>query len=623
MLGLARVGVTDNFFDLGGHSLLATRLMARIRESLRVEVALRKLFEAPTVGGLAAAVEEELRGGAKILVRGVRRAPREGGGPQQFPVSYAQRRLWFLDQLEPGSATYNIPAAVRLRGPLDLAALEQTFRELVRRHESLRTRFTTLDGQPVQVIDPDADFELSPVDLESLPEAEREAESRRLMRQEAGRGFDLSRGPLFRLTLLRLAPDEHVLLLVLHHIISDGWSMGVLVSELGALYDAFSRGAESPLEELPIQYADYAAWQREHLTGETLEAQLAYWRERLQGAPVLELPTDRPRPAAQSFRGATHTSVLSEELTGELRRVSRAEGVTLFMTLLAAFKILLYRYTGQQDLVVGTPVAGRTQVEAEGLIGFFVNTLAIRTQVEGGERFAQLLVRVREATLGAYAHQHVPFERLVEELQPERSLSHTLLFQVSLVLQNAPLPELELSGLSLSPVEMEGETAKFDVTLAVQEKGDELHARWEYNTDLFDAETIGRMAGHFRNLLAHACERPDLPASGLELLSAEERRRLLLDAADPTPLPPPDGCLHRLFEAQAARTPTAAAVVAAGRQLTYSELNEHASQLAAHLRALGVGAESRVGVCLERGWETPVALLGVLKAGAAYVPLDP
>ncbi|HLL83363.1 MAG TPA: condensation domain-containing protein, partial [Longimicrobium sp.] len=433
VLGLARVGVHDSFFDLGGHSLLATRVASRARELFGVELPLRALFEGPTVAALAGRVEEMRRAELPVLPPVV---PVGRTGP--LPPSFAQERLWFIDRLEPGGAVYNLPAAWRLKGALDLAALQRALGEIVRRHEALRTVFTEVDGSPVQVIAPAGGFALAVEDLSGLAEADRGAAVERRAGEEARRAFDLSAGPLFRAALLRVAREEHVLLLSMHHIVSDGWSMGVISGELSALYSAYREGRPSPLPELEVQYADYAVWQREQLEGRVLDRQLAYWRERLAGAPeLLELPTDRPRPPVQTYRGATVPVEISLGLLERLRALGRTEGATLYMTLLGAFQVLLAKYSGSEDVVTGSPIAGRTRKEIEELIGFFVNTLVLRTDLSGDPSFREVLRRVREATLGAYAHQELPFERLVAELQPERSLSHSPLFQVMFALQNA------------------------------------------------------------------------------------------------------------------------------------------------------------------------------------------
>jgi amino acid adenylation domain-containing protein len=547
-------------------------------------------------------------------------APRKGEG---VPLSFAQQRLWFLDQLEPGLPVYNIPEAIRLSGRLDAEALRRALNEVVRRHESLRTTFVVKDGRPVQSIAPSLALALPVLDLRDLPEGVREEEARRLAREEAQRPFDLSAGPLVRASLLRLGEEEHVALLTVHHIVSDGWSMDVLVRELAALYDAYSQGKPSPLAELPVQYADYAAWQREWLSGGRLESQLSYWKGQLEGAPALELPTDRPRQAAQTYGGATETFSVSRETSDALKALTQSEGATLFMTLLAAFQILLSRYARQEDVVVGTPIAGRNHPDTENLIGFFVNTLALRTKVDGAASFRELLRRVRELTLKAYDNQDVPFEMLVEELSPGRARGHMPLFQVGFTMQNAQGKAVELRGLSVSHVGVGSGTTKLDLSLLTAETGRGLAATFEYNTDLFDAATVRRMAGHFVNLLDAVAEDAGRPVAELSLLSDDERRRVLFEWNDTRRGGEGPALLHELFERQAALTPEAAAVVFGEELLTYGELDARANRLARYLQALGAGPDVPVGVLLERSAEMVVALLGVLKAGAAYVPLDP
>jgi natural product biosynthesis luciferase-like monooxygenase protein len=540
-----------------------------------------------------------------------------------FPTSFAQQRLWFLDQLNPGSTLYNLPMAVRLHGPLDLRALEQTFSQIVRRHEALRTTFSVMDGQPVQVITSAVVESLPLLDLSHLPVAERETQARRLAAEDARQSFDLTRGPLFRIRLVKLEETDHVLLLTAHHIISDGWSKSVLTREIRTFYEAFSQGRPSPLPKLPIQYADFALWQREWLQGEVLAAELRYWKSRLEGAATLDLPTDRPRPALQTFHGADYFFTLPESLTLSLREVGQGEGVTLFMTLLAAFQVLLSRYSGQEDITVGTAVAGRNRAETEDLIGLFINTLALRTDLTGEPSFIEVLRRVREVALGAYAHQDVPFEKLVEELQPERDLSRSPLFQVMFALQNVPREDLSLSGLSLSPVETSSGMSRFDISLSMTERGDQLRGMVEYNTDLFDAGTIERMMGHFQTLLASIAADPRRPIKELPLLTETERHRIVSEWNDTAKQFPPDKCIHELFAEQAALTPDEIAVFFEDKQLTYRELDQRSNQLAHHLQELGVGPETLVGLCMDRALEMVVGLLGILKAGGAYLPLDP
>jgi amino acid adenylation domain-containing protein/non-ribosomal peptide synthase protein (TIGR01720 family) len=619
VLAVKQVSIHDNFFDLGGHSLLATQLISRLRDTFCVEFPLRGLFDCPTVAGLSERLEQFLRT-ELLVVPPLLPVSRFG----EMLLSFAQARLWFLEQLEPGSSAYNIPSAVRLTGSLHVAVLEQSLNEIVQRHEVLRTTFAVVSGEPIQVIAPVLALTIPRVDLRNLPEAQQEAQVERLATEEAQQPFDLAKGPLLRATLLHLDEAEHVLLLTMHHIVSDGWSMGVLIRELAALYEAFSTGKPSPLPELPIQYADFAHWQRQWLQGEVLTAQLSYWQQQLTGAPaLLELPTDRPRPAVQTFRGATQFLALPEPLSQKLKTLSQRSGVTLFMTLLAAFQTLLYRYTGQEDICIGSPIANRNRSETEELIGFFVNTLVLRADMSENPSFQELLSRVREVTLGAYAHQDLPFEQLVEALQPERNLSHQPLFQVMFALQNAPMPALELPNLTLSSLEIESGTAKFDLTLSMEDTEQGLVGSLEYNTDLFHGTTISRMLGHFQTLLEGIVAEPEQRLSDLPLLTQPERQQLLVEWNGTQAAYPKDVCIHQLFEAQVDRTPEAVAVVFENQQLTYGELNRRANQVAHHLRSLGVSPDDLVGICVERSLELVVGLLGILKAGAAYVPLDP
>ena len=539
--------------------------------------------------------------------------PTPHAGPR--PLSFAQQRLWFLDQMQPGTSVCVIPVAKRLVGPLDVDVLQDALSEVVRRHEILRATFTVIEGRPVQVVSAPSRLPLPVIDLQHVPEAEREAEATAHAREEAGKIFDLARGPLFRAVLLRLRPEEHLLVITMHHLVSDGWSLGVLARELGTLYPTLLAGRPSPLPELPVQYADFASWQRTWLTGDRLQSQLDYWRGRLLPVPaVLALPTDRPRPPVQSFRGAGHAFRLSTALTGHLSRLSRREGVTLFMTLLAAFKALLARYTGSHDIVVGTPIANRVRVELEGLVGFFANTLVLRTDLSGKPTFRELVRRVRDVALGAFEHQDVPFEKLVEELHPERTLGHNPLFQVTFVLQNAPhTREFDVVASTGS---------MFDLTVFMSVDGDGLSGTIEYKADLFDAPSIARMAEHFRILLEGMVEDPDRALEELPMLTAAERHQLLVEWNDTATAYPRDHCIHHLFAEQAYRTPDAVALVLGDETVTYGELDRRAEEIADHLRRWSVGPDVPVGVWMERSIELIVVLLGILKAGGAYVPLD-
>jgi amino acid adenylation domain-containing protein/non-ribosomal peptide synthase protein (TIGR01720 family) len=621
VLRLKRVGIHDNFFELGGHSLLATQIISRVREVFQVELPLRSLFEYPALADLAMRIEEARLAGQGQSSPPIKPVARDGS----LPLSFAQQRLWFLDQYEPNSSFYNIPIALRLRGALQVAVLEQSFQEIIRRHEVLRTTFVSREGRPIQVILPSVQLTVPVIDLSELREPEREACARELAAAEAQRPFDLSCGPLLRVTLLRLGDTDHSLLFILHHIVSDGWSTGLFVNEFNALYAAFKAGEPSPLPELPIQYADYAVWQREWLQGEVLEDQLAYWRQQLGGSrTVLELPTDGLRPAVQSFRGAMKYFVLPAGLAESLRILSRREGATLFMTLLAAFQTLLHRYTGQTSISVGTPIAGRSRTETEPLIGFFVNTLVLRAEVAGDPNFKDLLKQVRELALGAYAHQDVPFEKLVEELEPERSLSHSPLFQVMLVFDAALQESLNGGDLEFSSFMSESTTAKFDLTLFLSESEDgSLAGTIEYNTDLFERSRIDRMIEHFQTLLNGIAADPEQRLSQLPLLTDTEEHRLLVEWNETEAEQVPHQGIHEWFASQAGLTPDRIAVVCEGRQLSYGELNARANQVAHHLRELGVGPDVLVAISMERSIEMVVGMLAILKAGGAYVPLDP
>jgi alpha-ketoglutarate-dependent taurine dioxygenase len=528
VLGVSCLGIHDNFFDLGGHSLMATTVAARIRDTFQVEMPLRRLFERPTVATLAGSVDDEIRDGHGLHTPPIGAAPRDG----ELPLSFAQQRLWFLDQLSPGSASNNIPGGVRLKGALNIEALERSLGEIIRRHESLRTRLVTRRGDPVQVIDEPGRWALPVEDLSRLSEAEAEAEVQQRATADAGQPFDLSLGPLLRIKLLRLGPDEHALLVTMHHIISDGWSLGVFVQELATLYEAFCQGRPSPLPELSIQYGDYAVWQRTQLQGKGLERQVEYWKRQLKDAPpVLELLSDRRRPEKQRFRGAVRSMALSKDLTEAVKNLSRDENATLFMTLLAAFKVLLYHHSRQEDLVVGTDVANRNRVETENLIGFFVNQLVLRTDLSGKPAFQEILRRVREVTLDAYAHQDMPFDKLVEVLKPERSLKYSPIFQVKLVLQNAPMPPLELANLSLAAVPIKSGVSRFDLTLLFWEEEDGLKGSIEYNTDLFDATSIMRLSGLFETILQFVTGKPQASLAEIEeTIVAFEREQLREEA---------------------------------------------------------------------------------------------
>ncbi|HVH14025.1 MAG TPA: condensation domain-containing protein, partial [Longimicrobium sp.] len=618
VLRVERVGAADDFFALGGHSLIATRLASRVREAFGIELPLRALFEASTVAALAERVDALRRAGAASAAPPLVPVDRD----RPLPLSFAQQRLWFIDQLEPGSAAYHMPFALRVRGALDLPALERALAELVHRHEALRTRFAAVDGEPVQVIDPAGHFHLPVIDLSAS--ADGEGELRALAAEEARRPFDLAAGPLMRGAAVRMADDDHAVLVTLHHIVSDGWSMGVLAREVSELYAAFAEGRESPLAPLPVQYADYAVWQRAWLTGDVLDAQLGYWRTQLAGAPpLLELPTDHPRPARPGDAAGRVPFALSADATRALRTLARDSGATVFMALLGGLGALLSRYAGQDDVVIGSPVANRTRLETEGLIGFFANTLALRTDLAGDPTVRGLLARVRETVLEAQAHQDLPFERLVEELAPERSLQHSPLFQVLFVLQNAEAGAAPMGGLRTEPLGTGAEAARFDLQVTIADAGDAIRGAFSYRAELWDAGSMERMAAHLARLLEGMADAPDRRLSEIGMLPDAERAQVVdtwnaTDAAYPS-----DRCVHELFAATASRLPDAPAVQSAAGTLTYAELDARSNRLARYLRARGVGPDARVGICLERGPDMMIAVLGVLKAGAAYVPVDP
>ncbi|MBV9790045.1 MAG: AMP-binding protein, partial [Chloroflexi bacterium] len=603
-----------------GHSLNATQVIARLRTASGRDLPLPLIFEHPQLSALAAAIDQALPGASTLDALPLVPQPRQADQP--LPLSFAQQRLWLLQQITPEDASYNIPLALELTGQLDVAALHRSLSLIVARHEVLRTSFALHGDVPVQQIAPTLTLPLPLVDLTQLPAAERSIQAAETMRMTAQHPFDLAHGPLLLAALLRFAPDQHRLLLTLHHIAADGWSTSVLVRELSAAYAAYRANAEPVLPALPIQYADYAVWQRQWMQGDVLDRLLGYWTQQLAGSPpILELPTDYSRPTTFEFHGAEHTFVIDPELTAQLHALSQREDVTLFMTLLATFNVLLSRYTGQHDLVVGSPVAGRSAPDVEPLIGFFVNMLALRTDLSGNPSFRDLLARVRETCLAAYAHQDLSFEQLVEALQPQRDLSRTPIFQVLFALQNTPHIEISLPELTATPFEVENTTAKYDLSVTLTETDGGLACTIEYRTDLFAPATIARLAAHFQTLLAAVVRDPSQQIGRLPLLSQDERHQLLaVNTAQPVAA---EATLHELFEAQAARTPEAVAVVWEDQQLSYDQLNRRANQLAHYLRARGVGPEMRIGLCVERSLDLIVGLLGILKAGAAYVPLDP
>ncbi|MBV9790782.1 MAG: amino acid adenylation domain-containing protein, partial [Chloroflexi bacterium] len=621
VLKVERIGIHDNFFERGGHSLMATQVVSRLRDALALEIPLRTLFEKPTIAGMSQRIEVARQDARRWAQPELRPASRDGA----LPLSFAQQRLWFLDQLEPGNSFYNMHVALELTGRLDREAVERSLNAIIARHESLRTTFAMIDNQPAQLIAPELTIALPIVDLRDLPAAERGAAALRLAAEEVGQPFDLAHGPLVRAKLWQLEQDRQMVVLTIHHIISDGWSMGVLVRELFAFYRAYATAADAqiaaPFAPLPIQYADFAVWQRSWLQGDVLAEQIDYWKQQLADLTVLELPTDRPRPPVLSFRGATRSFELPPELTAKLLRLSQQADVTLFMTLLAGFQVVMARYSGQTDIAVGSPIANRTRSELEDLIGFFVNMLVLRSDLSDAPTVRQLLQRVRDTALSAYAHQDLPFEMLVEELQPERSLSYNPLFQVGFALQNTPKESADLPGLELRSLEVTSRTATFDLSLFMSEGPHGIAGLLEYNTDLFDESTIARLIGHFGTVLDAMAAAPEQPVTALPLLTEAEQQQLT--AWNDTAAPVPQQWAHERFATQAERTPDAIALIAGNQRLSYAELNARANQLAHHLRALGAAPGVRIGLCADRSPELVIGLLGILKAGAAYVPLDP
>ncbi|MEH2028366.1 MAG: amino acid adenylation domain-containing protein [Nostoc sp.] len=628
VLRLEQISVHDNFFEIGGHSLLATQVISRIRDTYQLDLPLRRLFDAPTVASLAESIETELKQNSEWQTWAM-----SGDKPlhiyapvtrnQNLPLSFAQQRLWFLEQLLPDSPFYNFPQTFRLFGQVNLRALEQSINEIVRRHEVFRTTFASLNGQPVQIITPALSIPIKLVDLRSLSESQKDTEIQRLMIEEFQQPFNINRGPLLRTTLLQLDVEKYLLLLSIHHIVFDGWSVGVLFRELTLLYQTFTNGLPSPLAELPIQYADFAVWQRQWLQGKVISEQLVYWKQQLANLPILQLPSDRTRLAIQTYRGARQPLALSKSLSEAVTWFSQQERVTLYMTLLAAFQTLLFRYTSSEDIFVGSLIANRHHQQIENLIGFFVNTLVLRSDFSGSPSFRQLLKQVRKVTLEAYAHQDIPFEKLVEELEPERDLSRHPLFQICFALQNVPMQALELSGLSINHCLEHNGTAKFDLFLELFETPDGISGWFEYSTDLFDAATISRIGEHFQTLVAGIVANPNEKVADLPLLTPTERQQLLVEWNQTQADYPQQKCIHQLFEAQVERQPSSVAAIFADQQITYRELNARANQLARHLQTLGIGADVLVGICVERSLETIIALLAVLKAGGAYIPLDP
>ena len=621
VLDVRPIGIHDNFFDLGGHSLAATRILSRVVRSFQVSLRLTHLFQAPTIAGLAGHITEQpsVRG-VPATFDPVRKHPEI----ESCPLSLTQQRLWFLHQLEPESCAYNLLSVTLLTGPLDVTALKQSLDKVIERHEVLRTIFIADDGKAQQVILPSVAIDLTVVDLRqtangALPEAEVSA----LAMEFAQIPFDLARGPLLRVRLLRLAQDQYVLLHAIHHIVYDAWSIGIFARDVSNFYNAIVKGEAPAVQGLSIQYGDFSIWQHEMFQESELQDDLEYWKRQLADLTTLQMPTDYPRLSIQTDRGGKKSFVLNEALTAAIKKLSRNENATLFITLLAAFQTLLHRYTSQDDIVVGTAIDGRPQRETEEVIGFFLNTLVIRTQFSGNPTFRELLERVREICLRAFNHRHLPFEKVVEELHPERNLSYNPLFRVAFAFQNTPQSTWQLSGVAAQKWELDSGIAHFDLHLFMEEEGQTLKGSAIFNTDLFDAETISRLLDHFHVLLEGIVADPDQRVADLPILSEAEKHQLLVEWNNTGGAPPSDKCIHHLFEAQVERTPNAPAVAFEGTQLTYKELNARANQLAHYLQKLGVGPEVLVGLCAVRSLEMVVALLGILKAGGAYLPLEP
>jgi amino acid adenylation domain-containing protein len=633
MLGVSQVSMDDNFFELGGHSLVASRFISRVRESLKVELLIQAIFEKPTVAELAKIIEKDHHGELSRQFSPIQPVSRD----QELPLSCSQERVWFIQQLDTASIAYNFQATFRFKGLLNVTALEESLSEIVRRHEIFRTTFPAIDGRPVQIIHEARPVKLSIVNIQAFPESEREAKGQRLIKEEFQKPFDLNQLPLIRWTLLQLREEEYLLVHVEHHLVHDGWSFNVFLEELMELYKAYSRGNPSPLPELPVQFADFAYWQHQWMQGEEIEAQLTYWKKKLADSPTeLQLPFDYPRAAAQSFKGGSLRLELPRDLCESLRDLSRKKATTLFMTMQTAFVTLLHRYSGQRDICVGAGVANRRWRETEGMIGMIINNVVLRTDLSGNPTFIKLLHRIREVTLEAYANQDVPFDKVVDAVQPVRDMSRNPLYQVMFGFHDSPLPALEFPGLTVDVMEgLSNESAKFDMTVVLIPRSEQhvgmsskvvdegITIIWEYNTGLFDKSTIIRMVDHYQTLLRGIVLDPGQPISDLPLLTKAERQQLLVEWNDSRTDYPRDSCIYELFEEQVERTPDAVAVVFGGIQITYMQLNARANQLAHQLRDLGVGPDVLVGICMKRSVEMVVGLLGILKAGGAYVPLDP
>ena len=615
LLGVAKVGMFDNFFELGGHSLLATQIISKIREEFNIELPLKTIFNNPDLQSFAKIVALTKSSGEIAKIEIVSR-------DAELPVSYAQERLWFIDQYAHNSI-YNMAGAANLIGKLDIQVLEKTFSEIIRRHEVLRTNIVTINKVPSQRIHTNPKFKLKTLDFSHLQEQEANEKILKRIQIETDKPFDLANESLIRLELYKINDENHIIFLNKHHIVSDGWSISVFYKEITKLYKAFSENKPSPLPELGIQYADFAVWQRKHIGGQILNNQSEYWKSKLTNTPILELPTDRIRPSEQTFKGASMRFLLDKAVSEKLYAFSKDNNVTLFMTLLSVFNVLLYKYTGQEDICVGSPIANRTRIEIEPLIGFFVNTLALRSSLSSDMKFDNLIKQIKETTLDAYANQDIPFEKVVEIVQPERNLSYSSLFQVMMVLQNNPTSEISFGELSLNPIEYDHIVSRFDMVLEFEETPMGLRGRIEYNTDLFDKDRIERMVGHCKVLFDSILSKPNTRISDLEILTPSEKQLMLYEWNDTGFDFPKEKCIHHIFEAQVLNTPENVALVFESTEITYQELNEKSNQLAHYLQEKGVKPDDLVGICVERSIEMIVGLLGVLKAGGAYVPIDP
>ena len=620
VLHIQSIGINQNFFELGGHSLLATQIVSRIRQNLKIDLNVRHFFASPTVEFLATWIESNYHLEPKLTISKIKYIPRENN----IPLSFSQEGLWFLWQLDPNSSAYNISNSYHLKGELDITSLSKSWIKLVEHHEALRTTFKTLNGQPIQIIHQPEKIEFPIIDLQHLPIDERQIVVDKLQTEIINQPFDLTTYPLWQVKLIQLSPTQNLLFISIHHIIFDGWSWDLLFDQLTTFYRGFLGKETKKLVNSPIDYADFSHWQRQWLPGENFNTLVKYWQQQLAGiGPVLNLPTDKPRPAEIGFIGVTESIQLSRSLSSDIKLFSRQQGVTLFMTLLAAFEILLYRYSGQTDIVIGSPIAGRNNEEIERIIGYFVNTIVLRTDLTGNPSFTELLAKVKETTLGAYEHQDLPFDKLVQELNPERSVSYHPIYQVMFAWQNTKLQSLQLPGLEITEIPQDLKIAKFDLTLELAETDQGITGFFEYRTDLFESATIKRMIGHFQTLLAAIVANPHTPIANLPLLTPQEQKQLLIGWNNTTVSYPPYPCIHQLIEQQVQRTPEAIAVVWENQKLTYQELNNRANQIAHYLRSLGIQPDVRVGICVERCLEMIVGMLAILKAGAAYLPLDP